>query len=325
MIVILEGADGAGKSTFANQLAELGRGKGYTVLEWHRGVPTRHPLAEYELDLERDYPTDPEERARTLLIADRWHIGQYVYGGMYRDNNVLGNGGLWHVDAFLQSYGAIQLLLTAPDHVLVDRVTKRGDDYIKTDDLPRIVARYSAYQSRYWRTLTTAPDDRTEDYAERVLRYAEDADASAQPLFRHSLYVGPRWPSIVLVGHPKALGRMPNAYVPYQHRACFPPYPNTSGRWLCEMIATTRLLSYEIGLTRVGEEDMSGLLTTLIDGNRSLKIVALGKAAKEHLNEIGFEYVSVPHAAYTWRFQPHEQARYANWIISGTPGVGYEF
>lgn len=68
VIIIIEGVDGTGKSTFARRLAEE-RG----VELWHRGAPTAHNwLEEYVLPLTEGGKTKD-------VVIDRWHFGEMVW------------------------------------------------------------------------------------------------------------------------------------------------------------------------------------------------------------------------------------------------------
>ena len=113
MIVIFECPDGAGKTTLAEQVAEA-TGAVYI----HACEPERHPLVEYTapLDLKKDY------------VLDRWHLGEIVYGPLYRGGSGLTAEQFWAVEQYLDERGAIVVLCNGRTEELVTRLRARGED-----------------------------------------------------------------------------------------------------------------------------------------------------------------------------------------------------
>lgn len=98
MLIILEGPDGAGKSTLAQELAaHLGRTTSDKVEVWHRGAPTHHPLEEYLLPLLSYRPGTGHH-----LILDRWHWGEAVYPKILNRPTQLGDAAWWSIEAYLR-------------------------------------------------------------------------------------------------------------------------------------------------------------------------------------------------------------------------------
>jgi GTPase SAR1 family protein len=299
-IILLEGCDGAGKTTLAERLVEYTRGRGNTAELIHRGVPERHPLEEYEYDLEQ---LDPA--ANHLLVMDRWHLGQLVYGGLYRDENLLGLGGAWHVDALLKRYGALQFIVAPPLGEIRRRLGVRGEDYLKAEHVEHVWRTYMDLGHRFDIPILT--DDLDDEDLRVMVDTAFSRAARNEPLRAFSTYVGPRFPEILLVGEkhgPTKKGRAP-------HRAAFVPYPSTSGKWLCDAIVSQQVLgTNRIGLVNALQDDIANLVDVL----GQPKIVALGNAAAAECDRLDLSFGQLPHPQYMRRFQNGSVETYAAWI-----------
>lgn len=141
MIILLEGPDGAGKSTLRDELirvhAEEGRG-GSAI--WHRGPFTAEhgPWEEYARDLLQLTP-NPD----WLVVMDRWHLGELVYGPLLRGASRLSLAQARWLDSLLRDRGAVYVHTYAPSPVLMKRLAERGDDLIDPHLLPKINNAYA--------------------------------------------------------------------------------------------------------------------------------------------------------------------------------------
>jgi len=135
MIVILEGADGVGKTTAAQMLRSELRRQNKPVISHHRGPPKRDPLLEYTADLEHSSDW-------LWHICDRWHWGELIYGPLYRGKSLLSGAAHQAVDEFLARHGAIVIHIDLPTRLVEERVAERGDDYVKPEHLGFILQEY---------------------------------------------------------------------------------------------------------------------------------------------------------------------------------------
>ncbi|AGI11805.1 thymidylate kinase [Bacillus phage vB_BanS-Tsamsa] len=129
-IIILEGADCVGKTTFANELAEktgyaIVKGSSFEIAE--KGADSMFAHMMSLLDLKD-------------VIIDRFFYSNLVYGKLY-------NYPMMKPDQYLQllkkmNQKALLIYLNAPVYVLKERMEKRGDDMIKADDLRPIKENY---------------------------------------------------------------------------------------------------------------------------------------------------------------------------------------
>lgn len=325
MLIVLEGCDGAGKTTLAGQLVKEAELRGWEAEVWHRGVPVRHPLEEYELDLEQDYPSSAENRARRLIIADRWHLGQLVYGPLYRkDLKDFDMGCAWHVDALLQSVGALQLILSPPLEVIRDRLAIRGEDYLQEGHVQYV---HEAYESMvnvtnseaisnvgngiFNRSFTILREPLDDDDVRVLVDTVECRSRRADGLIPFKTYVGPRYPGILLFGdrHNGSDIRPPS---PFDHRAAFVPYGGTSGRWLSSAIAESPLNQFGIGIANANQENVEPLVSML----NSPRVVALGQEAHKTLEKYDIEHGTVPHPQYARRFKHSHGPAYTDAIFN---------
>lgn len=112
MIVIIDGPDGSGKSTLAEKICQL---TGAELI--HASEPQRHPLVEYT------YQILPSED----YVLDRWHLGELVYGPLYRGGSGLSDAQFDAVEEYLDDLGAIVVHCTGPVMELMTRLRQRGE------------------------------------------------------------------------------------------------------------------------------------------------------------------------------------------------------
>lgn len=149
MFIILEGADGTGKSTLSDAIVRaLDPGRLYrhgplTNLDMRPGThvisraqPTRSYLDEY-------LPTYAPG-INVNVVADRWHVGESIYGPLYRNS---------HVDPLeeetlenlLIAMGVLMVIVTAPINVVRARISERGEDFLKPEHLKQVLDAYTNY------------------------------------------------------------------------------------------------------------------------------------------------------------------------------------
>lgn len=139
MLIIVEGCDGVGKTTFAELLAELIAKQlpDDEVHMLHYGVPNDHPLVEYILNLAWYHPGQGKH-----LIIDRLHWGEAIYGPLYRGKSLLGEPGMRTVDLFLRERGGLVVYLNPDEATIRRNLTKRGENYLKKDDVSHVIEEY---------------------------------------------------------------------------------------------------------------------------------------------------------------------------------------
>jgi thymidylate kinase len=145
VFIILEGPDGAGKTTLAGLLArelwEIGRG---TVLINPKRSPRQGVLIEYKHNLSFYLPGCGLD-----LILDRCWYSDDVYGPHWRGVG-LDQPVRAELDEWAHQRGAVVARLDADDDVLASRLLARGDDDVSPEDV-RLYAESYREQYRDWR------------------------------------------------------------------------------------------------------------------------------------------------------------------------------
>jgi hypothetical protein len=128
MLIILEGADLAGKSTIARELEHQLTGFGGHVKLLHRGAPKLAMPDEYLVDL-------MGHDMRDHIICDRWHVGELIYGPKLRGFSQLDVMGWLEVEKRLTSLRMTMVHVDPGWQTLRERYTKKGDEVVYSLEL----------------------------------------------------------------------------------------------------------------------------------------------------------------------------------------------
>lgn len=136
-IIIIEGVDGSGKSTLAQKLADASP---LPVRMEHRGVPEKKIEDEYLaplLKVGRD----------ELVIADRWHVGETIYGPLYRGHSELLARPLLNklIESTLDDIGAVRVILSPSLRTVKSRLDFRGEDYLQPEHVKWVHDQYAEF------------------------------------------------------------------------------------------------------------------------------------------------------------------------------------
>jgi thymidylate kinase len=122
MIIIVDGPDGAGKTTLAEYLSVK---FGYPIR--HRGKP----VTQAEKDaMMAEYLNDIKSGAN--MVWDRGFYSEMVYGPVMRDGSYISNAQMIALEEALVDSGAIVFYCTDDILKLWERCTTRGETYITT-------------------------------------------------------------------------------------------------------------------------------------------------------------------------------------------------
>lgn len=299
-LIIIEGPDRTGKSTLAERLRTRAEEEPEV---WHRGAPTRHPLQEYVLEMERFLPR--------RLVVDRWHVGQYVYPRLYPDGRVpLSREELLWIDLFLLSRGGYLVRAYDFHDAIAQRVAADPDSYLQAEDAQTCLRLFqeawnlSLLPSKLFRLGQTHPHE--------VLLTAEVFYKMYGNHERWPYVIGNTYnPQLLLVGDRLGRPNPPDA----THEVPFAPYAQSSGHYLMRALINwtrtdQRTTAIVNSLRPDGEPEQ--LLNLWRELGRPL-VVALGRKAQKRVEKQLGEtpFGTVPHPQWVRRFHHDKLAEYS--------------
>jgi thymidylate kinase len=295
MLIILEGPDGAGKSTLAESLSdEIVRQstRDATVEILHKGPPAEGAtiLTEY-MDPLLDYRPGGDRH----VICDRWHLGELVYPGMLsRSSLALDRVGFAYLEMFLASRGALAVHVDAGYDTLLDVLHKRDKETVLDYEF-RVSTQRARFRRAFARTRLPKYATRTgyHDPVE-VVRIARTTDGvGARTYAVNPSYAGPALPRYLLLGDTRNDSPPP----------AFGPHVGTSGRYLLESIKSRWLENGDVGVANVNDPD-SGDVIELLRIFEYPRTVALGEHAWATVQD---QLASAPDVRKTVGAVPHPQ------------------
>jgi len=298
MLIVVEGIDGAGKSTLIRALVDALTGQG-SVQVISSGPLVDHPLVEYEARLLSYHPDNGHH-----IICDRWHVGELVYGPLYRGLSKLTPAMNRHVELFLRSRGALRVVMDTPLHIVRKRLWDRGDDLLHPTHVEQVwrFYRFHCAAERY-----SFVDTVTSETVPKMINAARRrADAVKDLSAEWPTYVGPTQPELLLLGERRNNANFPSAFV---------PFGGTSGEFLLDRLEAIQATNY--GLANALEEINLRALWRALGKPR---VVAMGQSALRVVRDNHIPYHHVPHPQWVRRFAHHRGIEYAERIAYGTPG-----
>jgi hypothetical protein len=294
MLVVVEGADGAGKTTLIGRLQDV---LGEAEVR-HKGPPERDPVEEYAVDIQDYRPGSGRH-----VLCDRWHWGELVYGPVLRGKTRFTRETFAHVEKVLLARGAVVVHATGDPGILGARLETRGDDLVRREQLPALIDGFHRVHGRSeLPCVQVRVDDNSNRAINRILDAADASEQRAAPLRRYGTYVGPPWPQYLLLGEKR------HGAPPYRHEAAFTPAPATSGRYLHRALDDQILR--RSGFANAREEHVRDLWETL----GRPRICALGRSARDTCQFQGVPFGAVPHPQFVRRFHYGALREYGNLI-----------
>lgn len=310
MLIILEGSDCAGKTSLARQLSDAAFNQGINTILMSAGPPEPglSALDEYELLLRpvREHAIDP----RHLIILDRWHLGELVYGPLLRGESRLSAAQFEHVERFLDAMGAVRVIVhPLNEDVLRTRFTARGDDLLSEEQVVTVWRWYlNAAQTYRWRQVHSPVPHKT---VLDLLMWANVDCLRAQRLADFPAYVGSCYPNVLVVGdEPNGwlIGTDPNP--------ALMPYHRNSAHYLISAMLESVTTKLEYGLANANDGTDIEALWQALDRPR---VVALGKRCQRTLDVSEVPYQALPHPQWVKRFRYADRLAYGHAVVHGAP------
>lgn len=227
MIILLEGPDGAGKTTLAQELVVDLTSRDRDVRLIRRGPIQADVFTEYLRPLD-DLIGKP---AGTIWILDRWHVGELIYGPILRGKSELTKFQSAYLEMVLQTFGCHFMHITASSETLEARWDVRPDGLIKREWLYDIWEQYHNYVAvrSHWKTWSDGYERPFEVYF-----------PSPMP----GTYIGPARPAVLLLGDRRNRGDYSWPFVPAK---------STSGHWLMRALLDADVSYMNVGLVNASE------------------------------------------------------------------------
>lgn len=138
-VLIFEGCDASGKTTIQEILREIIR-HAFLI---HTSAPVKGNSKEYFYNL-LDKLTDFAGIINQPLFFDRFHVGELVYGSIFRPETIddAVKEKMFRLEERLAEREAKMVYITASPNTIVNRLKKRGDWYVQPSDVQRILDKY---------------------------------------------------------------------------------------------------------------------------------------------------------------------------------------
>ena len=120
-VIVLEGPDGAGKTTVAQAISELCPGL-YESLRCGPPSPDVEPFDQYSAVLDRAEELD---HGGKVVVIDRLHVGELVYGRVLRKRSRLSIEQAQEIDRRLERINAVRAAFMPDTRTLWERQRKR--------------------------------------------------------------------------------------------------------------------------------------------------------------------------------------------------------
>jgi thymidylate kinase len=309
VLIVLEGTDGGGKTTLAAALkahwekfgpaaSQFGPTAAAVVI--HTGPPADphlSPFEEYELPFQYGGSFLSQVLRRdSLIILDRWHVGDIVYGPAYRGYSRLTPAGMLHCEMTVSSLGAAKVICSPPLEVVQKRVANDGDDYIRQDDLPRIHAAYLEHAKAYNYIVVTGEEDPETLISDLFYAAERHSRAASLAWATAGTYTGALHPRVIIVGD--ELGPR-NGGSRFQRP--FTPFMPGAATWLLDAMLAAGLRN-DVGMINAHHPGLDlSYLSSLF--TPSPRWVALGSRASTALASHGIVHSRIHHPQFSRRFR----------------------
>ena len=141
-IIILDGPDGAGKTTLADSIKSRALALGSKAVVHHLGAPEEGTAWRLHLDAIIAYIQEAFDQD-TVVIADRHFMSEGIYGDVYRKGSEYPIA-MRHIDRLLHRFRALRVICAPPvEHVKETFERLKGErEEMYNDSMDKIATRY---------------------------------------------------------------------------------------------------------------------------------------------------------------------------------------
>lgn len=130
MIIILEGSDKVGKTTLSKLLEAR-----YESEVVHFSAPKKDPYREY-----MDFLDKADTKKNYVL--DRFHVGEIVYGELYRGKSKVSVDQLWYLDLRLQAHQALLVHCFTDSDTVKRKFIEDNEESSRLEDVETILSMF---------------------------------------------------------------------------------------------------------------------------------------------------------------------------------------
>lgn len=145
MPIIIEGPDGAGKSTLAKSLADR--------LDMN--------ILKMTANGGQSVPEYLQKLACDGVIIDRCWVSEQIYSDLFGREPRIGNGDADALTEFCERVGIPIIVLLPPLHVVIGRLNERGDEYadVVCPNITEIYKRYQEWAEEHGNAIVLEDND----------------------------------------------------------------------------------------------------------------------------------------------------------------------
>ena len=136
--IIIEGIDGAGKSTLVERIKKSVPPH-FDVVLTHKSQP-KHKEADREYCYQLSWL-----RNNHFFIADRYHVGEMIYGPIYRSNSIVDEDAFDRIEQSLDKLNAVKVVLLPSKKTVKQRLKERGEDFLKPEYVDEVYNFYKDF------------------------------------------------------------------------------------------------------------------------------------------------------------------------------------
>lgn len=192
--IVIEGPDGTGKTTLAEHLS-----RSLSLPIDHFGAPDMEAFDFYNYLFEK-YPNGG-------AIVDRYHVGSFVYGNVFRNGNDLSDYESWLLEGKLLSYNSILIYAKLQDPSISTKIIKlrsSKDEYEAVNKQGDVLSLYDKYISSYlnlpYLIYDFSEENALEDISNELLQVLTYFNNCIKPVDNYNPFGNQYSPEIAIFG-----------------------------------------------------------------------------------------------------------------------------